>query len=41
MPGMDLLIASAALVHDLTLATHNVRDYQNVLGLRIEDWLAS
>src|SRR5436190_2819098 len=26
MPGMDLLIASTALVHDLTLATHNVKD---------------
>src|SRR6516225_869085 len=32
---MDLLIASVALVHDLTLATHNTADYQNIPGLRL------
>ncbi len=36
---MDLLIASVALVHDLTLVTHNTADYQNIPGLRLEDWL--
>ena len=36
---MDLLIASVALVHDLTLVTHNTADYQSVPGLRLEDWL--
>lgn len=36
---MDLLIASVALVHDLTLVTHNTADYQNVPGLLLEDWL--
>lgn len=35
----DLMIAATALVHDLTLVTHNVRDYRAVPGLRIEDWL--
>jgi tRNA(fMet)-specific endonuclease VapC len=39
MPELDLLIASTALVHDLTLVTHNVRDYQHVAGLRLQDWL--
>jgi tRNA(fMet)-specific endonuclease VapC len=34
-----LLIASVALVHDLTLVTHNTADYQNVPGVRLEDWL--
>jgi tRNA(fMet)-specific endonuclease VapC len=38
-PGMDLLIASTALVHSLTLVTHNVADYVNVPGLNVEDWL--
>ncbi|HTN75897.1 MAG TPA: type II toxin-antitoxin system VapC family toxin [Pirellulaceae bacterium] len=41
MPVADLLIASTALIHDLTLVTHNVKDFVNVEGLRIEDWLAT
>lgn len=36
---MDLLIASVALVHNLTLVTHNTADYQNIPGLRLDDWL--
>jgi predicted nucleic acid-binding protein len=38
-PEMDLLIAATALVHDLTLVTHNSKDYVNVPGLRMSDWL--
>ena len=37
---MDLMIACVALVHNLTLVTHNTADYQNVPGLRLNDWLA-
>ena len=36
---MDLLIASVALVHNLTLVTHNTADYRNVPGLRLDDRL--
>lgn len=36
---IDLLIASVALAHNLTLVTHNTADYQNVPGLRLADWL--
>jgi tRNA(fMet)-specific endonuclease VapC len=36
---MDLMIASVALVHDLTLVTHNTADYQHVPGLRLDDWI--
>lgn len=36
----DLMIASVALVHDLTLVTHNTADFQNIPGLRLENWLA-
>jgi tRNA(fMet)-specific endonuclease VapC len=36
---MDLMIACAALVHNLTLVTHNTADYQNISGLRLDDWL--
>jgi tRNA(fMet)-specific endonuclease VapC len=34
-----LLIATVALVHNLTLVTHNTADFQNIPGLRLEDWL--
>jgi tRNA(fMet)-specific endonuclease VapC len=34
----DLQIAAIALAHDLTLITHNVREFSRVNGLRIEDW---
>ncbi len=38
-PDVDLMIASVALVHDLTLVTHNTADFRNIPGLRLEDWL--
>ena len=34
----DLLIAAIAVAHDLTLVTHNIREFSRVEGLRIEDW---
>jgi tRNA(fMet)-specific endonuclease VapC len=36
---LDLLIASVALVHNLTLVTNNTADFQNIPNLRLEDWL--
>lgn len=38
-PVMDLFIATTALVHNLTLVTHNTADYANVPGLTFVDWL--
>ena len=38
---VDLMIASVALVHDLTLVTHNMRDFERIPGLRLDDWLQS
>jgi tRNA(fMet)-specific endonuclease VapC len=38
---VDLLIASVALVHNLTLVTPNAADFQNIPDLRLEDWLES
>jgi tRNA(fMet)-specific endonuclease VapC len=35
----DLLIATTARVHGLTLVTHNTRDFKNIPGLRLDDWL--
>ncbi len=34
----DLQIAAIALTHDLTLVTHNVREFNRVQDLNIEDW---
>ena len=34
----DLLIAAVALAHDLTLVTHNTREFSRVDGLKYEDW---
>ncbi len=39
VPTVDLMIASVAVVYDLTLATHNTADFQNIPGLRLDDWL--
>jgi predicted nucleic acid-binding protein len=39
-PEMDLLNAATALVHNLTMVTHNTQDYANIPGLtNIVDWL--
>ncbi len=39
-PRLDLLIAATALVHNLTLVTHNTKDFANIPSLQIADWLA-
>lgn len=36
--GNDLIIAAIALTHDLTLVTHNSREFNRVPVLRVEDW---
>ena len=36
---IDLMIAAVALVHHLTLVTHNTADFQHIPGLSLEDWL--
>lgn len=37
----DLVIASVALAHGLTVATGNVREFRRVPGLAVEDWGAA
>jgi len=34
----DLLIAATALEHQLTIVTHNLREFRRVEGLVVEDW---
>lgn len=36
---LDLLNAATALVYNLTVVTHNLKDYQHVPGLSIVDWM--
>jgi predicted nucleic acid-binding protein len=40
-PEMDLLIAATAIVHGLTLSTHNVADFRDVPQLNVVDWIAA
>lgn len=35
---MDLLIASIAVTHNLTLITNNTGEFSRVVGLRLSDW---
>ena len=39
VPTADLMIAAVALVHNLTLVTHNTADFQHIPDLRLDDWL--
>jgi tRNA(fMet)-specific endonuclease VapC len=34
----DLQMASIALAHKLTLVTNNTKDYEDIQGLRLENW---
>jgi tRNA(fMet)-specific endonuclease VapC len=38
---LDTLIAAHALSLDVTLVTHNQREFRRVTGLRTEDWIAA
>ena len=36
---MDLKIAAICIAHDATLLTRNLRDFDGIAGLRVENWL--
>jgi len=36
---VDLQIAAVAATHNLTLVTNNTKDFQNIPGLTLVDWL--
>ncbi len=38
--SVDLMIAATALVHGLTVVTHNTRHFSMVPGVTVEDWMA-
>ena len=35
----DMMIGAVALLHNLTVVTHNSADFRRITGLRLEDWL--
>lgn len=37
----DLFIAAHARSRDMTLVTHNTREFERVSGLSVEDWMTS
>ena len=39
-PSTDLWIATTAIAHELTLVTHNTRDYERIPRLSLADWIA-
>ena len=36
--AIDILIAGSAKAHNLTLVTHNIKEFKRVDGLILEDW---
>jgi predicted nucleic acid-binding protein len=36
----DLWIACHALAEDASLVTHDIREFQRIVGLRVEDWVS-
>ena len=36
--AMDLFNAATAITYNLTLVTHNTRDYQHIPGWTLDDW---
>lgn len=37
---LDTLIAGTALANDLTLVTHNIREFKRIEGLKVVDWVS-
>ena len=35
---MDLLIAATAITNNFTLVTHNMKHFENIPNLKVEDW---
>jgi len=38
LDDFDLIIASSALAHNLILVTNNIRHFERIEGLKIENW---
>ncbi|MEK7469859.1 MAG: type II toxin-antitoxin system VapC family toxin [Planctomycetota bacterium] len=40
LPEMDLMIGVTALEHGLIMVTRNVRDFTDIPGLKVDNWVA-
>ncbi len=40
IPDFDLFIGATAIVHDLTLVTDNLKDFNRLQNIKIENWVA-
>jgi len=40
LDDFDLVIASCALTHNLVLVTNNLKHFQRIPGLRLENWVS-
>lgn len=38
---LDTLIAGCAKAHTMTLVTHNIKEFQRIAGLSVEDWYSA
>ena len=38
LDDFDLIIASTAMTHNLTLVTNNIKHFQRIEGLKLENW---
>jgi predicted nucleic acid-binding protein len=38
-PAMDLVIGATALIHGLTVVTHNQQHFAKIEGLSLDDWI--
>ena len=36
---LDIEIAASAVVNDMILVTNNTKDFRNIPGIELEDWL--
>jgi len=37
--NFDLLIGCTAVVHDMVMVTENIKDFRNIEGINIENWI--
>ncbi len=40
LDDFDLIIASTAMTHNLTLVTNNIKHFKRIEGLKLENWTA-
>lgn len=37
--NFDLLIGCTAVVNDMTMVTDNIKDFKNIMGIHLENWI--